>query len=123
RGLRARRRRPERQGRAADAVRVDAAPLAFDEHAVASLDGTWEFFAGDHDLHALDSLDAREIRVPGLWESQGYLELDGVAWYRRSFGLVSADGFWTLRFGAVMDVAEVYVNGERVGANESPFTP
>jgi Glycosyl hydrolases family 2, TIM barrel domain/Glycosyl hydrolases family 2, sugar binding domain/Glycosyl hydrolases family 2 len=104
-------------------VKIEAAPLRFDEHGVASLDGSWEFFPGDHELRALDGLVPDEIRVPALWESQGYLELDGIAWYRRSFGLDSADGYWTLRFGAVMDVAEVYVNGESVGANESPFTP
>jgi hypothetical protein len=104
-------------------MRVEAEPLVFNEHAVASLDGTWEFFPGDHELRALDGVDPRPIRVPGLWETQGYLELDGVAWYRRRFGLESTAGFWTLRFAAVMDVAEVYVNGESVGANESPFTP
>jgi Glycosyl hydrolases family 2, TIM barrel domain/Glycosyl hydrolases family 2, sugar binding domain/Glycosyl hydrolases family 2 len=100
-----------------------AAWLAFDEHAIASLDGMWEFFPGDHDLLALDTLDPQEIRVPALWESQGYLELDGVAWYRRRFELTSTDDFWTLRFDAVMDVADVYLNGTWVGANESPFTP
>ena len=104
-------------------MKVEAAPLRFDEHGVASLDGTWEFFPGDHELRALDALVPEEIRVPGLWESQGHLELDGIAWYRRNFGLDATDGFWTLRFGAVMDVAEVYVNGESVGAHENPFTP
>src|SRR3954453_19976543 len=121
--VRARRHRREREGCTGDAVRVEAAPLRFDEHGVASLDGTWEFFPGDHELRALDALVPEEIRVPGLWESQGHLELDGIAWYRRNFGLDATDGFWTLRFGAVMDVAEVYVNGESVGAHENPFTP
>jgi hypothetical protein len=88
-----------------------------------SLDGTWELFPGDHRLEALDGLAAHPVRVPGLWEAQGLLELDGVAWYRRRFVLDDPGGFWTLRFGAVMDLAEVYLNGRRLGDNDLPFTP
>ena len=78
----------------------------------ASLDGVWEFYPGDHDRAALDELAPEAIRVPGLWEAQGHLELDGVAWYRLRFHLDVTDGWWTLRFAAVMDVAEVWLNGQ-----------
>ena len=61
--------------------------------------------------------------MPGLWEAQGHLDLDGVAWYRRSFRLDDADGWWTLRFGAVMDLADVYLNGHHLGHHDAPFTP
>ncbi|HZG35980.1 MAG TPA: glycoside hydrolase family 2 TIM barrel-domain containing protein [Gaiellaceae bacterium] len=61
--------------------------------------------------------------MPGLWEAQGHLELDGVGWYRRAFRLADADGFWSLRFGAVMDVADVYLNGRHLGTSELAFTP
>jgi hypothetical protein len=88
-----------------------------------SLDGTWELYPGDHELAALDGLEPRPIRVPGLWEAQGLLELDGVAWYRRRFSLDDPGGHWTLRFGAVMDLAEVYLNGRPLGGNDLPFTP
>jgi len=88
-----------------------------------SLDGTWDLFPGDHQLGALGGLEPRPVRVPGLWEAQGLLELDGVAWYRRRFSLVDAGGHWTLRFGAVMDLAEVYLNGRPLGGNDLPFTP
>jgi hypothetical protein len=88
-----------------------------------SLDGTWELFGGDHPLEALDGLAARPVQVPGLWEAQGLLELDGVAWYRRRFALDDPGGHWTLRFGAVMDLAEVYLNGRLLGGNDLPFTP
>jgi Glycosyl hydrolases family 2, TIM barrel domain len=88
-----------------------------------SLDGTWELFCGDHRLEDLDGLAARPVRVPGLWEAQGLLELDGVAWYRRRFDLEDPGGHWTLRFGAVMDLAEVHLNGRRLGGNDLPFTP
>jgi hypothetical protein len=89
----------------------------------ASLDGEWQFFPGDHALADLDSLTAEPITVPGLWEAQGHLALDGVAWYSRSFELADVDGFWTLRFGAVMDIADVYLNDRHLGRHELAFTP
>jgi Glycosyl hydrolases family 2, TIM barrel domain/Glycosyl hydrolases family 2, sugar binding domain len=88
-----------------------------------SLDGTWDLFPGDHDLAALGNLEPTPIKVPGLWEAQGLLDLDGVAWYRRRFPLDDPAGHWTLRFGAVMDLADVYLNGRLLGSNDLPFTP
>ena len=80
--------------------------MEFDSTRRASLDGTWEFFPGDHRLEDLDGLAAEHIDVPGVWEAQGWLDLDGPAWYRRRFSLEEISGHWTLRFGAVMDRAE-----------------
>jgi hypothetical protein len=97
--------------------------LQFDSRRSASLDGAWQFFPGDHKLADLDGLEPASIRVPGLWEAQGYLELDGAAWYRRTFSLAQVVGQYTLRFGAVMDLAEVYLNGEALGTHDSAFTP
>jgi hypothetical protein len=97
--------------------------LGFDEYGVASLDGTWDFFPGAPSRDALETLVPQQIQVPGLWEAQGFLELDGVAWYRRTFTLDDVDGWWTLAFGAVMDVAEVCLNGRSLGCHDSAFTP
>jgi Glycosyl hydrolases family 2, TIM barrel domain len=88
-----------------------------------ALDGTWDFFPGDHEPAALARLVPHPIRVPGLWEAQGFLDLDGVAWYRRRFAVGDPAGHWTLRFGAVMDLAEVYLNGRPLGGSDLPFTP
>jgi hypothetical protein len=88
----------------------------FDEYGVASLDGVWQFFPGS-------ATEPGEIVVPGLWEAQGYLELDGEATYRRRFSLDEAEGFFTLTFGAVMDLATVSLNGVELGTHDSPFTP
>ncbi|HVM17951.1 MAG TPA: glycoside hydrolase family 2 TIM barrel-domain containing protein [Gaiellaceae bacterium] len=88
-----------------------------------SLDGIWDFFPGDHALEELERLEPVPIRVPGLWEAQGHLDLDGAAWYRRRFDAGDAGGWRTLRFGAVMDRADVYVNGVHAGSHESAFTP
>ncbi|HUQ22134.1 MAG TPA: glycoside hydrolase family 2 TIM barrel-domain containing protein [Gaiellaceae bacterium] len=97
--------------------------LAFGDGALASLDGTWDFFPGDHSLEDLSRIRPESIRVPALWESEGHVDLDGVAWYRRRFVLEEVSGFWTLTFGAVMDVADVFLNGVELGRHELPFTP
>ena len=99
------------------------ARLRLDEHGRASLDGDWDFFPRDAELAELDGIEPETIHVPGLWETQGWLELDGVAWYRRRFSLDDAAGFWSLGFGAVMDVSEVWLNGELLGGHDNPFTP
>ncbi|HUR49431.1 MAG TPA: glycoside hydrolase family 2 TIM barrel-domain containing protein [Acidimicrobiales bacterium] len=97
--------------------------LQLDEHGRASLDGAWDFFPGDHSRQELKALTPDRIHVPGLWETQGWLELDGVAWYRRRFSLDDVSGFWSLRFGAVMDVSEVWLNDQLLGGHDNPFTP
>jgi hypothetical protein len=98
-------------------------PRAVDDRRTASLDGRWDFFPGDHQLADLDGRSPCSISVPGLWEAQGHLDLDGTAWYRRRFVLDGVGGGWTLRFGGVMDFADVYVNGVPLGRHEQPFTP
>lgn len=87
------------------------------------LDGVWEFYPGDHELTDLPALRAGEIVVPGLWEAQGHHELDGVAWYRTAFSIADAADCWTLRFGAVMDIAEVYLGDALLATHDAPFTP
>jgi hypothetical protein len=90
-----------------------------------SLDGWWHFRPGP----APAGVDPRiepgpgSIRVPGLWEAQGWPGLDGEAWYHRQFELRDPSGYWSLRFGAVMDDAEVYVNGHPAGGHVGGFTP
>ena len=102
---------------------IGAATLDFDDHGEATLDGPWEFFPGEHVLADLDGLRPETIDVPGLWEAQGWLSLDGEAWYRRTFRIDDAGGFWTLNFAAVMDMSEVWCNDVHVGGHDNPFTP
>lgn len=57
------------------------------------------------------------IRVPALWESQGYANLDGIAWYRTAFTL-SADEAQrgaVLALGTIDDDDITWVNGVEVG--------
>ena len=49
------------------------------------LSGTWEFQPGPGDPDALPEALPERITVPGLWEAQGWPDLDGVAWYRTWF--------------------------------------
>jgi Glycosyl hydrolases family 2, TIM barrel domain len=97
--------------------------LRLDEHGTASLDGRWDFFPGARSTDVLDDGGALGIEVPGLWEAQGHLDLDGTARYRRRFRLADARGWWTLRFGAVMDRATVWLNGVLLGGHDCAFTP
>lgn len=61
--------------------------------------------------------------VPGLWEADGHVDLDGTARYRATFEVDDPDRYWTLRFGAVMDRARVELNGVELGTNHLPYTP
>jgi len=87
------------------------------------LDGTWELIPTDLGITELGGLTGDPIEVPGLWEAQGHLELDGVAWYRRQVSVDDPAGWWTLHVGAVMDDAEVYLNGQVIGSHQGGFTP
>ncbi|MDG1873647.1 MAG: sialate O-acetylesterase [Mariniblastus sp.] len=65
----------------------------------------------------VDTTQWKKIDVPGNWEGQGYPNLDGVAWYRRS---VSIPASWvgkkaTLSVAKIDDIDETYVNGTKVG--------
>jgi hypothetical protein len=88
-----------------------------------ALDGTWELVAGDHPLEGLASISGVDLEVPGLWEAQGHLSLDGVAWCRRRFEVADPSGWWAVRFGAVMDDADVFLNGHHLGSHQGGFTP
>ena len=59
----------------------------------------------------------KDIRIGASWESQGYPDLDGWAWYRLSIGIPA---HWQQRevflsFEGVDDLYELYVNGELAG--------
>jgi hypothetical protein len=84
---------------------------------ILDLNGVWSFTPVDAPTDS--------IAVPALWESEGFLNLDGEALYRREIDLTPEEitGFATLRFEAVMDTAEVKVNGHLCGVNNNPFTP
>ena len=92
-----------------------------------SLDGTWAFKLVKG-LDTPDELkgwnepgyDTREwedIAVPGNWETQGFPDYDGFAWYRIAFDAPKKceSNAVELNFGGVDEEAWVWLNGTFVG--------
>ncbi|MEI6412206.1 MAG: putative Ig domain-containing protein [Bacteroidota bacterium] len=89
------------------------------------LSGDWKFKTGD-DLAwsraEFSDSDWKTIRPSNIWESQGYENYDGYAWYRIHFKLPASlkdnaylkDSIRVL-LGRIDDVDEVYLNGEKIG--------
>jgi hypothetical protein len=59
----------------------------------------------------------KDIRIGAWWESQGYSDLDGWAWYRLAVDIPPAWGSRDifLSFEGVDDIYELYINGELAG--------
>ena len=96
-----------------------------------SLNGDWNFAADPAGtLKVVDLPSApniRPTRVPSSWQSQfaDLRDYAGVAWYWRSVSVEApaADRVVLLRFDAVDYLAEVYVNGQKVGSHEGGYLP
>ena len=85
------------------------------------LSGMWKFQTGNNkDWKSPDFNDENwnKIYVPSVWESQGYEDYDGYAWYRLQFKLPAnfATGDLYLSLGKIDDIDNVYLNGELVGS-------
>ncbi|MEO0556906.1 MAG: beta galactosidase jelly roll domain-containing protein [Bacteroidota bacterium] len=101
-----------------------AAPTARNlEHVpfVADLAGTWQFQPGDNPAWAVPDLDASAwptLRVPGVWEIQGFPDVDGFAWLRTTVTLTERqlEDDLVLVFGAIDDIDQTFVNGVQVGS-------
>ncbi len=86
-----------------------------------NLAGRWKFNTGDDagwKEISFDDNEWREISVPALWETQGYKDYNGVAWYRKSFKLPSdlKDQKLVLMLGKIDDIDECYLNGKLIGS-------
>ena len=82
--------------------------------------GVWKFKTGDNldwKAEAFDDSDWKTVRVPAYWETQGYKDYDGYAWYRTKFVVPSdfSDEDLIALLGKIDDYDEVYLNGERIG--------
>ena len=103
----------------ADAGTAAATPL------VADLAGRWRATDGDRTAWREPAFDDRawvEITVPERWESQGYPDVGGFVWMRRTVALSAAQAARPLVFvaGAIDDLDEVFVNGVRIGGTGLP---
>lgn len=59
-----------------------------------------------------------EMKLPGLWESQGLPDLDGIVWLRKTITLTAAQAAngADLLLSMIDDNEETYVNGVKVGS-------
>jgi len=108
----------------------------FQRDAWLNLNGTWDFVFDPDDQGLVAEWFAPQsstiqdaIVVPFPWQSElsgiHNRRHTGVAWYRRTFAIPDS---WTnqrtvLHFGAVDYFAEVWINGQFVGAHEGGYTP
>lgn len=69
---------------------------------------------------------ALQLKVPGDFNSQmrELTYFEGVVWYKKEFSYI-LDGNKRLfiHFGAVNYLADIYLNGEKIGSHEGGFTP
>jgi Glycosyl hydrolases family 39/Glycosyl hydrolases family 2, sugar binding domain len=91
------------------------------QSATVNLEGQWRFSPGDSPQWAVPDFDDakwKTIKVPALWETQGYPDLEGFAWYRKTIDIPSSFSNKTLllTLGAVSKVDEVFFNGKKIGA-------
>lgn len=86
-----------------------------------SLEGPWKFKKGNSSDYKDKNYDDRnwdKINVPSLWETQGYRDYDGFAWYR--FSVYIPDKYQgkqlVLVLGRIDDIDETYFNGKLIGS-------
>ncbi|HYJ46443.1 MAG TPA: glycoside hydrolase family 2 TIM barrel-domain containing protein [Pyrinomonadaceae bacterium] len=78
------------------------------------------------DLVEYDFDSSEQLNVPGDWNSQDdrLLFYEGTVWYKKSFDYQKKDGTRLfVHFGAANYVADVYLNGQKLGRHEGGFTP
>lgn len=72
------------------------------------------------------SFDKQTLKVPGDWNSQNphLFMYEGSVWYKKEFTATKKEGKRSfVYFGAVNYIAEVYLNGKKLGSHEGGFTP
>jgi len=78
------------------------------------------------DLIEYDFDSAQQLNVPGDWNSQDdrLLFYEGTIWYKKSFDYQKKAGTRLfVYFGGANYVADVYLNGQKLGHHEGGFTP
>ncbi|MCX6150735.1 MAG: beta galactosidase jelly roll domain-containing protein [Ignavibacteriales bacterium] len=85
------------------------------------LEGMWKFKTGDENEWKGANYNDKEwsqIFVPANWESQGYENYDGFAWYRKKITLPEnlKNKKLVLMLGKIDDLDEVFINGKMIGS-------
>ncbi len=65
----------------------------------------------------------KTIKTPMYWEQQGYLDIDGIGWYRKEIELTEEQTFAsaTLHLGKVDDSDITFLNGIEIGKTEGLY--
>src|SRR6266487_4248725 len=78
------------------------------------------------DLIEYDFDTSESLAVPGDWNTQAerLLFYEGTIWYKKSFDYQRKENTRLfVYFGAANYIADVYLNGEKLGRHEGGFTP
>src|SRR4051812_35619343 len=78
------------------------------------------------DLVEYDFDSSEQLNVPGDWNTQDerLLFYEGTVWYKKSFDYQKKDHTRLFIYlGAANYVADVYLNGQKLGRHEGGFTP
>lgn len=64
--------------------------------------------------------DWKTIKTPMYWEAQGYMDIDGIGWYRKEIQLneKNTDSNLTLHLGKIDDADITFVNGIEIGKTD-----
>ncbi|MBO9566693.1 MAG: hypothetical protein J7621_28225, partial [Niastella sp.] len=57
------------------------------------------------------------MQLPGVWETRGLTDMDGIVWFRKTVNITDAQAGKTaiLELAKVDDIDETWVNGVKVG--------
>ena len=71
----------------------------------------------------LNDKDWKTIQSPGLWENQGYLDIDGIAWYRKELDLTDeqTQSNLSLHLGKIDDSDITFLNGIEIGETDNQY--
>ncbi|SMO72900.1 sialate O-acetylesterase [Saccharicrinis carchari] len=96
---------------------IDAAST----YMLTDLSGLWKFKPGNSQRYSDYNYNDESwdtVNVPQTWESQGYPNLDGYAWYRKTFSWERAGSGEdvVMVLGRIDDKDMVYLNGQWIGS-------
>ncbi|MHB9032836.1 MAG: glycoside hydrolase family 2 protein [Anaerolineae bacterium] len=93
------------------------------------LDGYWDFITDPQDTGVDEGWyqtfpsKCQQVWVPGVWNTvRGYMNYEGVAWYRRRFDNLTCSAL-VVQFAAVTHLANVWLDGELLGEHYGGFLP